>query len=181
MDLKKSYLNKYIYNFSQIINSVDIKKLILLAKLINKKRKKNIYIFGNGGSSSIASHFSVDLLKQYNVKTFFQNNANLITCFANDYGHDNWMKKILEFYCNKNDLVILISSSGKSKNILNAARYCLNNKVSLVTLNGFGYQTPLSKYGEINFGVNSRNYNVIENTHQFILLTVIDYITDTKF
>ena len=60
------------------------------------------------------------ITKVVGVKCFNFNEHNLITCFTNDYGQENWLKKALELYSNKEDLIILISSSGKSKNIINA-------------------------------------------------------------
>ena len=77
-----------------------------------------IYIVGNGGSASIASHVSVDFAKVARIKSATFNNANLITCFANDYGYENWVTEAIKAYLNKNDMVILISSSGNSK------KYC---------------------------------------------------------
>ena len=60
----------------------------------------------------------------------------MITCLSNDYGHENWMKSALELYCDKGDIVVLISTSGKSENILNAAKWCIKNKQILITFTG---------------------------------------------
>ena len=98
-----------------------------IIKLKNKKNK--IIIFGNGGSSAIASHVAVDLIKNTKIKTVPVTDPSLITCFSNDFKQENWMKKAIEYYFDKGDLVIIISSSGMSKNIVNASKYCLNNKI----------------------------------------------------
>ncbi len=80
--------------------------------------------------------------------------------------------------------MILISSKGQSKNIVNAAKYCLKKKVKLITLTGFDIHNKLkslNKSKNLNIWVNSKNYNLVENLHQFILLMAIDVINKAKF
>ena len=91
---------------------------------------------GNGGSAAMSSHVSVDLTKNAKVRAINFNESDLITCLSNDYGHENWMKSALELYCDKGDVVVLISTSGESKNIVNAARWCLKNRVKLISFTG---------------------------------------------
>ena len=138
-------------------------------------------IFGNGGSSSIASHFTVDLIKNTKIQCLNFSDAALITCFANDYGYENWIAKALDIYGKKGDVVILISSSGMSKNILKAASTSKKKGIELITLTGFEKSNKLNKLGKINFWVNSKNYNHIENIHQLYLLTICDMIADKRF
>ena len=97
------------------------------------------------------------------------NEANLITCLSNDYGHENWMKAALSIHCKKKDLVILISSSGESPNIINASKWCIKEKVSLVTLTGFKKNNSLLKNNTkgINFWINSKAYNHVELCHLY--------------
>ena len=141
------------------------------------KNKGKIYIVGNGGSSSIASHVSVDLSKVARIPSATFNNANLITCFANDYGHDNWVKEAIKAYAIPGDLIILISSSGVSKNIVNAAKYCKKKNFRILTFSGFSKNNPLSKLGNINFHVKSNDYNHIEITHHIILNFLVEKIS----
>ena len=96
-------INLHSKNFSNI----NLKKSIELIKKVKKKKSK-IILFGNGGSSSIANHVAIDFCKVANIKAITFNESNLITCFSNDYGYENWMKKSLEFHLNSNDLVIFI-------------------------------------------------------------------------
>ena len=79
------------------------KRIYLGLQYIKKKIKTNntTYIAGNGGSASIASHVSVDFIKVAKVKSSTFNNSNLITCFANDYGYENWVKEAIKSYCLK--------------------------------------------------------------------------------
>ena len=124
-----SYFKKYNKTIYELINKVNSKLIEQSVKLIQKSihKKSKVYIVGNGGSASIASHVSVDLAKVARVPSATFNNSNLITCFANDYGYENWVTEAIKAYCNNNDLFILISSSGTSKNIVNAAEYLTKN------------------------------------------------------
>ena len=77
-------------------------------------------------------------------------------------------------------IFILISSSGKSKNILNASFYARTKNIYTVTFSGFDKNNPLSKKGNLNFWVNSKNYNFIEMTHHIWLLSVVDFFNRKK-
>lgn len=178
------FLKKYNKNFLKALTFDDeIKsKLKECIKLILKIRmnKKKIIIVGNGGSAAIASHFSVDMTKNGKVRCVNFNESDLLTCFSNDYGYENWVKEALKFYSDNNDLIILISSSGNSKNMINAARYLKTKKNNLITLTGFNGKNKLRNYGDINFIVNSKSYNFIENIHQYWLLSLVDIFSKFK-
>ena len=105
------------------------------------------------------------------------NEADLLTCFSNDYGYERWIEKAIEFYGDSKDILILISSSGKSSNMINACKAAKTKKISkIITLTGHEKGNPLSKLGDINLWIDSKAYNFIENTHQLWLLTVCDLI-----
>ncbi len=149
--------------------------------IINIKNNDNkILIFGNGGSAAIASHFSVDMTKIGQVRTVNFNESDLITCFSNDYGYENWVKKCIEFYSDDGDLIILISSSGESKNMINAAKLCNKKKLKLVTFTGFKSSNELKKYGNLNFWTKSTIFNQIENIHQYWLLLLTDIVNPER-
>lgn len=133
-----------------------------------------IIIIGNGGSSAIASHVSVDFTKAAGVRAINFNEADLITCLANDFGYEQWVSQALQFYADPGDVVILISSSGQSPNILNGAKQCQEMELKLITLSGFSKDNPLSNMGFINFWVDSTQYNVVEMVHHIWLLAVVD-------
>jgi D-sedoheptulose 7-phosphate isomerase len=153
-------------------NILKIKDLILKIKKLNKK----ILIFGNGGSASIASHFSVDLTKNSKVRSVNLNEPNLITCFSNDYDYSNWVQKSIEFYSDKNDLVILMSVSGKSRNMINACKICKKKKLKVITLTGHDRKNPLRRISDVNLHVESKAYNFVENIFQIWLLSIVDLI-----
>tara|TARA_B100001057_G_C22511395_1_gene818039 strand:- start:92 stop:643 length:552 start_codon:yes stop_codon:yes gene_type:complete len=177
-----NFFNNYFKLFNTSLQLVNLNDLIKISKIILdiKKKNKKILIFGNGASASIASHVSVDLTKAANIRSMNFNEANLITCLANDYGHENWMARAIEFYGDKGDLIIFVSSSGKSKNVVRAAKYSRLMKYKVITLTGFSETNPLKKLGFINLWVNSKSYNIIENIHQTWLLSIIDYIIANK-
>ena len=120
------------------------------------------------------------MTKVGNVRCVNFNESDLLTCFSNDYGYENWTKKALSFYADKGDLIILISSSGKSKNMINAAKFAKKKNYHLVTFTGFGGRGELSKFGNLNFIVNSNKFNHIENIHQFWLLSLVDLVIGKK-
>ena len=178
MNYKDYYLN-YIDSISNLLKDIDHQSIELSIDLIKKKIKNNnkIYIVGNGGSASIASHVSVDLTKNALVRCVNFNEADLITCFSNDYGYDKWVEKAVEFYGDEGDILILISSSGRSPNMINACKSAKNKKISkIITFTGHDKNNPLSKLGDINFWIDSKAYNFVENIHQVWLLTIIDLI-----
>jgi len=171
-----SYLKQYNKSIYELINNVNENLIEQSVQLIQRSihNKSKVYIVGNGGSASIASHVSVDFAKIARVPSSTFNNSNLITCFANDYGYENWVVEAIKAYTNINDLIILISSSGTSKNIVNAAQYCKDNNIDLITLSGFTKDNPLSTLGNVNFHIESTEYNYIEMSHHIILLALVD-------
>ena len=171
-----SYLKQYNKSIYELINNINANLIEQSVQLIQRSihNKSKVYIVGNGGSASIASHVSVDFAKVARIPSSTFNNSNLITCFANDYGFENWVVEAIKAYTNTNDLIILISSSGTSKNIVNAAQYCKDNNIDLITLSGFTKDNPLSTLGNVNFHIESTEYNYIEMSHHIILLALVD-------
>ena len=129
----------------------------------------------------MASHVCVDLTKACNIRAVNFNEADLLTCFSNDYGYENWVKKAVDFYADKKDLFICISSSGMSKNIILGAKQAKKLGCNVITLSGFSENNKLKKEGHINLWANSSNYNIIEMTHHVWLLSAVDLISKAKF
>jgi D-sedoheptulose 7-phosphate isomerase len=175
------FIKSYLKDFIELLdpNDESISNLIQARNLLIdvNKNKKKILIFGNGGSAAIASHFSVDLTKNAKLRCLNFNDSSLITCFSNDYGFEHWAEKAIDFYGDEGDLLIVISSSGKSENMINAVKAARNgNFHSVITLSGFSKDNPLNKLGDINLWVNNRSYNFVENIHQIWLLAIVDLI-----
>ena len=171
----KDYLNRYKSSlFETDVSHELIKMKEMLLRI--KENGKKVIIAGNGGSAAIASHVAVDFTKQGGIRTINFNDADLITCFANDYGYESWVAKAVEFYGDSGDLIVLISSSGSSPNMVNAAQTAIRLKMDVVTFTGFDIDNPLKQEGSINFWLDSHAYNIVENTHQIWMLMVCDLI-----
>ena len=175
-----SFLQNYLIDFSNLIkpNKDIVRKLIQTRNIFlnTSKKRGKILIFGNGGSAAIASHVSVDLTKNANIRTVNFNESDLITCFSNDYGYERWVEKAVDFYADRNDTLVLISSSGKSRNMINACKAARRKKIKVISLTGHTKNNPLSKITDLSLWIDSRAYNFVENTHQIWLLTVCDLI-----
>ena len=180
--INNPFLKKYFNLINENLVQIDTKNFQIFLNLILsiKKKNKKIIIIGNGGSAAIASHVAVDFTKAANVRAKNFNEADLITCFANDYGYENWVTNALKMYADPKDLIILISSSGKSKNIINAAKFLKVKNFSFVTFSGFSKKNELKKIGKINFWVNSKHYNIVEMVHHIWLLAAVDKVAKLK-
>ena len=179
--MDKKFIQEYLNDFADLISPTSkIITVLIQAKTALIKASENgnkTIIVGNGGSAAMASHVAVDLTKNANVRCINFNESSLITCFANDYGYDHWLEKAVEFYGDKGDVLIGISSSGSSQDILNGCQVAREKNFSkIITLSGMYSDNPLSKLGDINLWVNSRAYNHIENVHQIWLLAIVDMI-----
>lgn len=173
-----NFFSEYFARISECTSKVDPVRLAQATSLILKSRDRGgkVILVGNGGSAAMASHVAVDMVKIARVRAVNFNEADLLTCLANDYGYERWVEKALEFYADPADLVILISSSGKSPNIINGARKAKEMGLPVVTLSGFQPDNPLRDAGDINFWADSREYNVVEMTHHVWLVALSDKI-----
>ena len=172
------FFKSYYKLLNSKLNSIDDRLLYDISILIKNLEKKlgKVILVGNGGSAAIASHLSIDLTKAAGIRAVNFNEGGLLTCFSNDYGYEKWAEMALEFYADKRDLLILISSSGQSKNIINAAKKAKEMNLPIITLSGFLADNPLRSMGNINLWIDSSEYNIVESVHQIWLLSVVDYL-----
>lgn len=173
------WLDDYFNRYRKAIFNKEIYEALVKMKTLFKKVAANdrkIIFAGNGGSASIANHCAIDFSKNTRIRSQSFSESSLITCLANDCGYENWLSRAIELYGDSGDAAVLISSSGQSPNIINAANTCKKKKIHVVTLTGFDQNNTLCKLGDLNFWVDSRAYNIVENTHQIWLLTVGDMI-----
>ena len=180
--MDKFFFDSYYKKINNNLIDVSSSSLIEAALLIENVEKTSgkVILVGNGGSASIASHVSIDFTKAANIRSINFNEASLLTCFANDYGYENWASNALNFYADSNDIAILISSSGQSKNIINAADKAKKIGLPIITLSGFLESNPLRKMGDVNLWVNSSEYNIVESVHQIWLLSIVEYLISNK-
>ena len=156
-DKAHQFIDNYLQDFSNLIkpNKEIINKLIKVKEILLSVSRKNgkILIFGNGGSAAISSHVSVDLTKNANIRTVNFNESDLITCFSNDYGYDRWVEKSIDFYADTKDAVILISSSGKSMNMINACKAAKRKKIKVISLTGHSKKILFQKQVILAYGL----------------------------
>lgn len=173
--------NKFLTEIKKHIEKIDNHLIDRASKVLSSINKNNkIILAGNGASASISSHVAIDLTKAAGFRAVNFNEANLLTCFSNDYGYEDWILKALEFYSKPGDVLILISSSGTSKNVVKAANFAKKLKLKLITLSGFSKKNKIIKKGLINFHVDSKVYNVVESLHLIILLNIVENLIKLK-
>ncbi len=137
-------------------------------------RGGKVYLVGNGGSAAVASHAATDLMRGAGLRAATVHDAPLLTCLSNDHGYERAYALALGRHLRRGDLVVAISSSGRSPNILNAARVALATGASLLTLSGFRGDNPLRALGTLNYWLESDDYGVVELGHLFLLHHLTD-------
>ena len=137
---------------------------------------KRIIVLGNGGSNSVASHISQDYMKFHGKKVSILSDPSMITMLTNDFGYDWAYQKFLEYYVEKDTLVVIMSSGGESDNMINCMNWCEENKVSYGVLTGFSPDNTIRKTAKNslwNYYIASDSYGVVECVHQIFLHGVI--------
>ena len=172
------FFDGYFDELSRRLHDATGEQLEALCRTLTgaRERGRKVLLAGNGASAAMASHVAVDLTKVAGIRAVTFNDADLITCLANDFGYEQWIAQAIECYGDAGDVAVLISSSGASPNIVNAARQARARGLGVVTLSGFDAGNPLRALGELNLWVNSRSYNIVETTHQSWLLAGLDHI-----
>jgi D-sedoheptulose 7-phosphate isomerase len=174
-----TFLNIYFTQYKKNLLADEAKeKMMGMRDMITRMQQEGgkLIFAGNGASAAIASHCALDFTNQARVRAVSFNDPSLITAFANDYGYEYWVAKAIGFYAEPQDIVVLISSSGKSPNMINAARYAKEKGMKIITFTGFSIDNPLKQLGDLNFWVDSKAYNIVECTHMIWLTAVIDLI-----
>ena len=139
-----------------------------------------VMLIGNGASASIASHIAVDFWKNACIRAMSFNDPALLTCISNDYGYEHVFEKPVDVFSEKKDLLIAISSSGQSKNILSAVKTAKEKGIKVITLSGFKKDNPLRNLGDINFYAPASEYGYVEVTHHFICHCMVDILSKEK-
>src|SRR3990172_13335852 len=152
-----------------------LKRVISLIVSRTSKGCKVIFI-GNGGSASIASHQAIDFFKNGGMRAICFNDSSLLTCISNDFSYQHVFEKPIEMFADKGDVLIAISSSGKSENILRGADAAKKKGCHVITMSGFKPDNPLRNKGELNFYVPSDSYGYVEITHLTLCHCMVDMI-----
>lgn len=163
-----------IYQFDEAIDT-SVRMIIEQASFSGK-----LFFIGNGASASIASHMATDFWKNAGIRALCFNDSSLLTCISNDYGYSHVFEKPIEAFAENNDILIAISSSGKSKNILRAVSVAKKKRLKIITLSGFNDNNPLRKLGDMNFYVPLASYGHVETAHLAICHSLVDLIIKNK-
>jgi D-sedoheptulose 7-phosphate isomerase len=139
-----------------------------------------LLFIGNGASASIASHMAADFLKNVSIQALAFNDGALLTCISNDYGYRHVFEKPIQAFTEPSDILVAISSSGQSENILLGVSAAKQKGARVITLSGFAPNNPLRKCGDINFYVPSSQYGYVESLHHAICHCLVDTIISSK-
>jgi D-sedoheptulose 7-phosphate isomerase len=130
-----------------------------------RSRGNKVMIVGNGGSDAIASHLQTDLCSAVGVRALVFDGPAMLTALSNDHGYGSVFERPIRLWANPGDLLIAISSSGRSENILRAVEAARGRECRVITLSGFRADNPLRKLGDLNFYVPSEAYGFVEVAH----------------
>lgn len=143
-----------------------------------KEKEKQVFFIGNGGSAAIASHMTADFMKNGGMKTYSLYDNSVTTCMGNDYGYEYIFSRPLEFLGNEGDLLVAVSSSGNSQNIVNAIQAAQKKRMRIITLSGFQKENRIIGTGMYNIHVPVSHYGMVESIHNLILQQIVDVIMD---
>ena len=139
-----------------------------------------LMFIGNGASAAISSHMSTDFWKNGGMRAVAFNDSSLLTCIGNDYGYEFLFEKPVEMFAESGDILIAISSSGSSVNILNGADAARKKECRIITFSGFRADNTLRNLGDINFYVPADEYGPVEILHHSICHCILDCIVNKK-
>ena len=179
------FFNSYTKTLKKKLKEIQIRNLYSAVKVIEKTivKKNFVYVCGNGGSAAIANHYICDFFKQLSKYTnlkakirSFNSDNYLISAISNDISYDQIFKMQAERYMEKNDLLILISSSGNSKNIIEVLKYCKKKKIKTIGFSNFngGFlkkNCDISVHSEIN------NYGIGEDINHILMHMMMQFIS----
>jgi len=135
---------------------------------------KKVIFIGHGGSAGICSHMATDYSKNGGIRSMAMNDGSVLTCLGNDYGYEHVFEKQIEWHAHENDILVAISSSGASANILNGVAAGRRAGCFVISLSGFGADNPLRQTGDLNFYLANPNYGFVEVGHLVILHSILD-------
>ena len=150
-----------------------------IARIIDLMRNgsingNKIIFLGNGGSAAIASHMAIDYSKNGRLPAISFNDGAALTCLGNDLGYESVFSEQIKLHAKPDDLLVAISSSGASTNILNAVAEARIVDCKIITMSGFSEDNPLRHLGDVNWYVPSNEYGFVEITHLTLCHSFLD-------
>jgi D-sedoheptulose 7-phosphate isomerase/D-glycero-D-manno-heptose 1,7-bisphosphate phosphatase len=183
-----SFGRDYATQLARALETVDHSELDRAAKIIDSAHDDGFAVFacGNGGSASIANHLQCDHVKGVRVGTgllarvqSLSTNVELFSAIANDLGYDAVFEYQLQSQARAGDVLIAISSSGRSPNIVRALEWAQTNGLSTVAFTGFDGE-PARSLATVSVHVDTRNYGVIEDAHQACMHLLAQYVRQSR-
>tara|TARA_B100000123_G_scaffold236277_1_gene187504 strand:+ start:217 stop:792 length:576 start_codon:yes stop_codon:yes gene_type:complete len=182
------FFKSYINDLHKIISNLDVEKLNSATRQIYETIKKGntIYVCGNGGSAAISNHYICDYLKLLRQKTKLKpkiislsNNIETITAISNDLDYKYIFKYQAESLCKKGDIILIISSSGNSKNIIELIKFTKKKRIKTIGFSGFdgGY---LKRNCDFSIHINAKNYGISEDSHHILMHVILQYLINSK-
>jgi D-sedoheptulose 7-phosphate isomerase len=181
----------YLGELSRLLSAMEIKNAAGQALSLNegetaaldlirqtKKKKNKAVVVGNGGSAAIASHLQNDLCKAVKMRALVFTEQSLLTALANDDGYQTAYETLINLWAEPDDLLIAISSSGQSENILRSAHAARKAGCRIITLSGFAADNPLRALGDVNFYIPSDSYGHVELAHAALGQFLTDALKD---
>jgi D-sedoheptulose 7-phosphate isomerase len=153
--------------------SEGIDRFLAMGRDAHEKGRKMILI-GNGASASMAVHFALDFSKNAGIRAMSLNDGAMLTALVNDIGPEAMFARQIEFYAQTGDVLVAISSSGSSPNILAAVDAARVSDCSVITFSGFSPDNPLRRSGDLNFHVPAEEYGFVEVTHTALIHAILD-------
>ena len=183
---KKFFVN-YVNKLSRILKDKHFNEIERISVHLEKviKSNKNIFVCGNGGSASISNHFLCDFNKGIKLSSknkllpkviSLSNSIELISAISNDLGYDQVFENQLENFSKIGDTLIVISCSGKSKNILRAVKFVTKKKLNIISLIGFGTNSYIKSSSKYYINLNTKNYGITEDVFQSIMHMISQYL-----
>lgn len=184
-------MNVYIEEIKNVLDCIEItssgkenikytdgiKELVQVFRSY-KKSRKGVYMCGNGGSAGIAQHMTADFLKNGGIFTHNLYGQATLTCLSNDLSYDFVFSKQLELMAKEGELLVAISSSGESENIVKAIETIRKFGGMVITLTGFKVDNRIRSMGDWNIYVPKEHYGIVESIHNIVLQQIVDEIVE---
>jgi D-sedoheptulose 7-phosphate isomerase len=148
--------------------------------LAQAKEGRKLIFIGNGGSAAISSHLATDFWKMGGIKALAFNDSSLLTCISNDYGYEHVFAKPISMFADPGDILMAISSSGRSPNILNGVKAAREKNCQVITFSGFHPHSPLRSLGNLNYYVPVEAYGPVEVLHHSICHCILDILQSIR-
>ena len=173
-------MNNFIEKLHQAIDSIPQEEYRNLVQFLLARKDKQIFVFGNGGSWALAQHFGADLSKLGFKITCIPSSVAELTMWGNDDGYENIFERPLQTLMKSGDIIIAISSSGNSPNIVKAIRRAKLLRGIIVGFSGFEASNTLNQFSDIKIHIPTQKgeYGIVETTHDAILHLLVEDLKD---